>query len=482
MSQKKIEYQPPDGLIISPSGMRGEVGNSLTIEAIIRFTKSFGLWLGPNSKVLIGRDTRNSGLMISSAVISALTNVGIHVMDAGITPTPAILYYIRKHNIDGAIIISGSHNPPNQNGLKYISRTHTFLGNEELEEINKYFLYSKEIKTVPWNQIGSYKKQNINTEYLNGIKKTIQKSLFRQKKLNIVIDANAGAGVGITDKVLRQLGCEVKTINSEFVNYPNYPRPIEPIKPHLEELSKAVRDSHADIGFAHDCDADRVAMVGPDGTIYPEDITVILLLRYILEVNKQSNTQKKVLIVTNTASSLLFEKIASKYNTEVIRTPIGERHLAMQMNQLLVENPDFLIFGGEGSSGGFMYPLFNNARDGIFAACMICEMLLFYNKSVKSLIQELPKLYTTREKISTSGVKMNQLIEQLKKELDKEQQQFSIIDNDIKILNMKKEEWVLVHPSNTEPIIRVITESPTENRTNELCSWMTDKIKKLISN
>lgn len=481
MSQKKIEYLPPNGLIISPSGMRGEIGDSLSIEVIVRFTKSFGVWLGSNSMVLIGRDTRNSGLMLSSAVVSSLNSVGIHVIDAGITPTPAILYYIRKHNIDGAIIISGSHNPPNQNGLKYISRTHTFLGNEELEEINKYFLYSKEIKPASWDQIGTYTKRNINYEYINAIKRNIQKKLFKQKKLKVVVDANAGAGVGITDKVLSQLGCEVININDKFINYPNYPRSIEPIKPHLTELSKAVQYNHSDIGFAHDCDADRVAMVGPDGNIYPEDITVILLLQYILERTKNSNPKKKAIIVTNTASSLLFEKISSKFNAEVIRTPIGERHLAIYMDKLLMDNPDCLIFGGEGSSGGFMYPMFNNARDGIFAACMISEMLLYYNKSVTELIKELPKFYTTREKITISGINMKNLFEQIKEELNKDQMQFSIIDNDIKILNMEKEEWVLVHPSNTEPIIRVISESPSEKRTNDLCMWMSEKIKKIIN-
>jgi phosphomannomutase/phosphoglucomutase len=472
-------YHPPKDLIISPSGMRGEIAKSLTLEVVNRFSQSFGLWLGENSTVLIGRDTRNSGIMISSCVTAALNSVGIHVLDAGIASTPAILWYKRVHNIDGAAIISASHNPPQYNGIKFLSRTHTFLGNEELNEINKYFLSSNSINTSSWQKIGNYKSIDITKPYLDSIKRILDINLIKKRGLRVVVDPNAGAGVGVTDKILSDLGCHVKVINGDFKDYPQYPHPIEPIKPHLTELSEMILQYKADLGIAHDCDADRVAIAGKDGTIYPEDTTVALLIRYILETyrkDSRNNNHREIYIITNSASSLMFEKLAEMYNAEVIRTPIGERYIAIKMFETMKEHPDTLVFGGEGSSGGFMYPSFNNARDGIFAACKVCEMLAYY----KYLFDSLPKLYTTRDKITVSGINVNDVMNKMKRILDNDKIDYSKVDNDIKILDSVKQEWTLIHPSNTEPIIRVITEALTEERAKTLCDDMSIKMRALM--
>ena len=473
------DYVPPKELIITPSGMRGIVNKDLNLDVIKRFTQSFGLWLGKGSTVLLGRDTRSSGIMISSEVISSLNSVGVNVLDAGMCPTPALLFYKRKYKIEGSTIVSGSHNPPQYNGIKYLSRTDTFLGKDELKEINnKYFIKGGDLKTEEWNSLGSYKKISIIDEYMEEMKKNVDFNSFVGKKLKVIVDHGAGAGINVTEKVLRDVGCEVTVINGTFTDFPNYPRPIEPIKPHLTDLSDAIKKQGADLGFAHDCDADRVAIIDSEGTIYPEDTTVALLIRYLLENNTKSNQKFGTpLLVTNSASSLMFEKIAEAHGGKVVRTPVGERYLAIKMNELKENNENSYVFGGEGSSGGFMYPQFNNARDGIFAAVKMCELVAESGKSLKELVSTLPEFFRIREKIRVVDVNIENLLEKIKKELRDKETKFVIIDRDIKIVDNVKDEWTLLHPSNTEPVIRVITEATTTDRAQELCNWMGDLIK-----
>ncbi|MHA1895982.1 MAG: hypothetical protein ACTSU2_01190, partial [Promethearchaeota archaeon] len=333
-------------------------------------------------------------------------------------------------------------------------------------------------------------------------------------KLKIVFDPGAGAGKNVTDLFLRKLNCEVITINDEFTNYPEFPRNIEPIKENLKDLSRKVVETGADIGFAHDCDADRVAICDANGVIYPEDITVALIIKYLLEKNQVLHQKYgRPLLVTNSASSLIFEKLASQYGGKVIRTPVGERYLAIKMDQLLRARPNYYVFGGEGSSGGFMYPLFNNSRDGIFAAIVVCEILLHYQRPLDQLIKQLPKFYSLRKKISLdelfSSTKDNNnkkdnkdnnnkkdnkdnkdnkrdnkniddVLSLYKKYLEKKGVHYQVYDRDIKIVDADNDEWTLLHPSNTEPVLRIITEARTEERARELLEIADKELNSLI--
>lgn len=471
-------YRPPDGLIITPSGMRGKIGQTLTLDPVIRFTKSYGKWLGLGKKIILGRDTRSTSKMISDAVSASLVSSGVHVYNVKTCPTPAILYYIRIHNFDGAVIITGSHNPPEYNGIKYLSDTFTFLGHQELNEVNQYFLSNKPLSDNQWSEIGTYKNISIIDEYVASIEEYLDVNLISEKKLRVVVDPGAGAGAGVTDQILKNIGCEVTTINSEFLDYPNFPRKIEPVMANLTELSNKVVEGGADIGFAHDCDADRVAIVGKDGKIYPEDTTVALLIKYVLETefNKANNAENCPIIVTNSASSLIVEEIAKDFNAEVIRTPVGERHLAMKMYNLIEKYPDRLIFGGEGSSGGFMYPKFNNARDGIFAAAKMCEVLSYYKRSLEELLEELPRFYSIRNNLRFENSNVSKIIQDLKSDLTDEGISYIEIERDIKVIDMDKMEWTLLHPSNTEPVLRVITEAKSKIQARNLCVSMSKRV------
>jgi len=471
-------------LIFTASGIRGIAEEVLTDDIVQKIAIAYGSWLkSENASVTIGRDTRISGKRIEESVIKGLIATGCKVINFGICPTPIIVYEKNSQNIPGGIIISGSHNPPEWNGLKLLSNK-TFLSLNELNEISDC-LTSIDLKN--YDLEGNFTSKNVIIQ--NPIPKYIQalyQHLDRQKivkknKLNLVLDCGGGAGNKATPQILEGLGCKIKLINNELDAHNNFPRDQEPIAKNLQDLMSVVKDGNYDVGFAHDCDADRLAIVGNDGICYPEDVGLALIANYYSK--KYRNSNKKITFVTNLASSLMFEAIAMKYNAQVIRTPIGERYLAEKMDILIKKDNEIsknsIIFGGEGSCGGVMFPKFNNARDGIFAAAKIVEILTETNESISNLTAELPKFFSFRERIEKKDINTNIIINNLKKELISEGEEVLQVDLDLRI--GKNNDWfVLIHPSNTEPIIRVISEAKSESLAKNKCIKIAKTIKSLI--
>lgn len=492
------KYQPPESLIITPSGMRGIFGQNLFPEVILKFCEAFGTWLQAKRKgssfsekinsrctVLVGMDTRTSGPLVKHLAIGALMSVGVDIIDMDVCATPLLLFGHKLYKCDGTIIISASHNPPQYNGMKCLAPSGTFLSKEELEEINQYFYEIIPKNFVPWNEQGTVTtRTDLYDKYVGSMQSFLNFSIFKEKQKNalkVIVDPGAGAGTGLTARILQILGLNVIEINSKKLGTYEFPREFEPIKPHLSKLSQTVIETQAQVGFAHDCDADRLGLIGEKGEIYPEDTILAIIVEYLLqqEAKKEPNMRKKPLIVTNCASSLVLDDLALKYKGAIIHTPIGERYLAEKMNQLLgdpAHSKDF-VFGGEGSCGGVMIPLFNNTRDGIFAAVKICEILLNTGKKISELVNELPQYVSVRKKLNVKGSDALVIIKKLEVYLIQEKIPFERIDNDVKIHGEK--EWTLIHPSNTEPIIRIITEAPSSRRAEELLDEMDKLIAKL---
>ncbi|MFX1316912.1 MAG: hypothetical protein ACFE9T_13705, partial [Promethearchaeota archaeon] len=370
-----------DNLIFTFSGIRGIVGKSLNFEIAKKIAISFGLWFNKKDKrVIIGKDTRPSGEIIEKAIIEGLIATGFHITNVGYCPTPIIVHTKNSLNIPTGIIITGSHNPQEWNGLKLISKK-TYLSNLDLSQISNNL---KKVKLDPYpfdHSALSQKVVKLNPipKYINSLFENIDlKQIEKKNDLRVVIDTGAGAGKYATPQILQRMGCEVKVINNELLVNKSFPREIEPIEENLKDLIMEVWQGKYDIGFAHDSDADRLAIIGEDGDCYPEDVGLALIMEYYLKnyINKYDNT----VFVTNLASSLMFDVLAEKYGARFIRTPIGERFLSNKMSSLSQEyslsNESFLVFGGEGSCGGVMLPHFNNTRDGIFAAAKIIEILI----------------------------------------------------------------------------------------------------------
>ena len=236
-----------------------------------------------------------------------------------------------------------------------------------------------------------------------------------------------------------------------------------------------------DVGFAHDCDADRLAIIGENGVCYPEDIGLALITEHFLMNNIEK--AKECLFVTNLASSLMFDVIAEKYNAQVIRTQIGEGFLVEKMHNLMNDqtksSTNRHIFGGEGSCGGVMFPNFNNTRDGLFAAAKIIEIMVKTGENISNLVARLPKFFSHRKKISINPKDIKIIISGVKQELTNEGEEVSQYGNDLRF-GKEKDWFVLIHPSNTEPIIRVICEAKVDTLARIFCETTTELIKLVI--
>jgi phosphomannomutase len=469
-------------LIFTLSGIRGRIEKDLNYNIVKKIAISFGYWIdGKGKKVIIGRDTRPSGSSIEKALIEGLILSGFEVLNVGICPAPVIIYTKNKLNIPAGVIITGSHNPQEWNGLKLLS-TKTFLNSDDLKIIS---IYLDNIDLKNYNTIQSNLNKDI--EILNPIKDYIQDLLSyidnsgikNRNNLKVVIDSGAGAGKYVTPRVLSELGCKIKLINNDLLVNKEFPREIEPIKRNLKDLIMEVWQGKFDIGFAHDSDADRLAIIGENGECYPEDIGLALVMKYYLE--KYQNSNKEITFVTNLASSLRFEAIAKKFNTKVIRTPIGERFLTEKMDTLVSKASEHqLILGGEGSCGGFMFPYFNNTRDGIFAAAKIIEILVNSQKRISELVSELPKYYSHRIKININNIDISSLINRVKAELLSEGEEVEHINSDLKF-GQGIDWFVLIHPSNTEPVIRVISEAKRDSLARVYCEATAELVRMVIS-
>ena len=377
-------------LIFTFSGIRGIYGKDLNFEIAKKIAISFGnLADSENREVIVGRDTRPSGKVIERGIIEGLVATGFEVINVGICPTPIIIHTKNLLNIPTGIIITGSHNSPEWNGLKLLSSI-SYLHNHDLDKIS-LSLQSDNFRNYNVNN----KTIKKNVRFINPIPNYIKalynhinvKKIKKENNLRVVLDTGAGAGKCATPQILAGLGCEVKVINNELLVNDTFPREIEPVSKNLKDIIMEVWQGKFDVGFAHDSDADRLAIIGENGVCYPEDIGLALITEHILKNNLSE--AKEFIFVTNLASSLMFEVIAEKYNAQVIRTQIGEVFLVEKMHKLLHDQPKSSIFGGEGSCGGVIFPDFNNTRDGLFAAAKIIEIMVETGEKISKLVAQL---------------------------------------------------------------------------------------------
>ncbi len=472
-------------LIFTFSGIRGIYGKDLNFESAKKIAISFGkLCDSENREVIVGRDTRPSGEYLEKGIIEGLVATGFKVINVGICPTPIIIHTKNLLNIPTGIIITGSHNSPEWNGLKLLSSI-SYLHNHDLEEIA---LSLKSVNFKNYTTRNKEIKRNVRfinpiPNYINALYNHINiKKMKKENNLRVVLDTGAGAGKCATPQILTGLGCEVKVINNELLVNDTFPRAIEPISKNLKDIIMEVWQGKFDVGFAHDSDADRLAIIGENGVCYPEDIGLALITEHLLKNNLSE--AKEFIFVTNLASSLMFEVIAEKYNAQVIRTQIGEVFLVEKMHNLLnnqtKSSMNRYVFGGEGSCGGVMFPDFNNTRDGLFAAGKIIEIMVETGEIISKLVARLPKFFSHRRKISINPKDVKVIISRVKQELISEGEEVNQYDNDLRF-GKEKDWFVLIHPSNTEPIIRVICEAKREALARVYCEATTELVDLVIN-
>lgn len=452
-----------ENLKISISGIRGQYSTGLTKETIINFMDAYVSFLGGKIKkgLVIGRDTRISGPEIYKLIYNHLKSKKIKVILLGIVPTPTVQLAVRHHKTAGGIIITASHNPKGDNGLKFLSEKGIFLIKNEIDKvIKRYNVLNKKDFKYKFN-LNSLNKKEKNIEdknqkeiiknHINKIKNIIDVRAIKKRKFKVVIDACNGAGTSVVKLLSENFG--FKLIGLHMKPQGNFERSPEPIPENLKKLGEIVKETKADIGFAQDPDADRLAIVNDMGEPIGEDNTLVLAVDQYLRKNKK----KGLKVATNLSTSQAVDDVAKKYNAKIYRTPIGEINVVKTMIAKKVD------IGGEGN-GGVILPKVGYGRDSLCGIGLILEFLASTNKKLSEKLKEFPKYIMIKDKIKVISERV------IQKGLIKIKKEFK--DNKIDMQDGIKiifnNSWLHVRASNTEPIVRFIAEAPTFEKAKSL--------------
>ena len=436
-------------LIRSASGLRGIAEDHFTPELIDMYISAFISTQNIKSCV-IGRDGRPSGKQISQWVIDSFHKNGINVENCGLATTPTMQVMTEKENFDGGIVITASHNPSEYNGLKFLQTDGTFLSPEQCEELFK--AVDQNISIDPPDSLGVVSDYSTaNEEHIDKVlaAKCIDTDNIRKNNFKVVIDAVNGAGSFILPMLCERLDCEVITMNCSGDGY--FSRIPEPLAENLDALEQKVLEVGADIGFATDPDGDRLSIVSNKGKAIGEEYTLVLAVKNYLNFQES-------MVVTNLSTSMMLDNITNK----TIRTRIGEAHVVKKMNELNVS------IGGEGN-GGVILKEVHLGRDSLVAASMILSLLSISRKSISDEIYSIPKYLMVKDKIL------------LNSKIDFDSLE-SIFDCDeINRLDGIKfswsDKWIHIRKSNTEPIIRIFAEAPTQDEVDELVNTLKNYVK-----
>ena len=457
-------------LIKSISGIRGtiggKVGDSLSPLDIVRFTASYANFVrkqgSPSNVIIIGRDARISGEMVSNIVSGTLMGCGFDVIDVGLSTTPTIEIAVQLENSAGGIIITASHNPKNWNALKLLNSKGEFLSKKDGEEIlllaeNDNFSF-EEVESL-----GKYKyDESFNKRHIDEILKLdlVDINLIKSSRFKVVVDAVNSTGGFMVPLLLKRLGVEyVKLFCDPNGEFPHNP---EPLPNNLNAISDLVVESKADFGIAVDPDVDRLAFICEDGTIFGEEYTLVAVADYVLN-KKPGNT------VSNLSSTRALRDITIKHNGKHEASSVGEINVVEKMK---LTNA---VIGGEGN-GGVIYPALHYGRDALVGIALFLTQLAEKKISVKMLRDSYPKYFISKNKIElTPTINIDLILSTLIKKYKNEN--ITTIDG-LKI--DFKDGWVHLRKSNTEPIIRIYAESIGLKEANILAKKIMDEIKALV--
>ena len=428
------------------NGVRGVANEYINPQLAIDVARSLGTYMGSEGIVAIGRDTRYSGDMLKSAAIAGALSTGLTVIDLGIVPTPSIQYYVRDH-ANAGIMITASHNPREDNGIKLIADDGTEFSRDGEREVEKIY-YSKEFAAASWDRTGDLRTYtNANEDYLQGIIDSVDANSIRQERFRVVVDTGCGAGSLTLPFLLQKLGCKVVTINGQIDGTFPWRNP-EPTPDVLTELADIIKSRGADMGVAQDGDADRAVFFDEKGHFIDEETLLSMMAKYMLSM-------KKGPIVTPVSSSQRMVDVAEEAGVELAWTAVGSINVARKMRDIGA------VFGGEGN-GGLIFPEFQYCRDGGMACAKFLEIIATGRK-LSDIAESVPVYFNAKTKIRCND--LDATMERVRAQVADYDQHVDTTDG-VKIWH--KDGWLLIRPSGTEPIIRIFAESNTEDRAEEL--------------
>jgi phosphomannomutase len=468
-----------DTLMVGVSGVRGIVGKDLTPEVVRRWARAFGSWAlesgkgerGKGTGIVVGRDARTSGPAFAAAVTTGLTSVGCDVIDIGLVPTPTVQLAVEHHRAGGGIAITASHNPIEWNALKFIGSDGIFLDGPD----------GKRVQALVGEDGGGRGRTGKVESDAGAIERHLDAVLrlpgldverIRTRRFSVALDAVRGAGGPVMRDLLERLECRVTGINLETDG--RFPRAPEPIPENLGDLAALVRRSGADVGIAVDPDVDRLAIVDENGAPIGEDYTLAFACRAVLggQADGRTGGQKaqslsagpavRPSVVCNLSTSLVVEDAAREFGADVVRTPVGEVHVARAILRLGA------AIGGEGN-GGVMYPALHAGRDAPVAAALLLALLARDGKRVSELVSAAPRYVIVKAKAERGtgnaepGLELASVYAALRKRFPD-----ASVDTQDGLRLAWRDRWLHVRPSNTEPIIRLIAEAPSAKVARDL--------------
>ncbi|WP_224999282.1 phosphoglucosamine mutase [Cesiribacter sp. SM1] len=459
-------------LIKSISGIRGTIGGqsgeALTPIDVVTFAAAFGSWIkdkSGNSKIVIGRDARPSGDMVSKLVSATLQGLGISVVDLGLSTTPTVEMAVTAEGAGGGIIITASHNPVQWNALKLLNGKGEFISAKDGEEVLK-IAEDRSFTFAEVKKLGDYE---LNEQYLDEhINKILALPLvdveaIKKKNFSVVVDAvNSSGGIAVP-KLLKALG--VKQVKQLFCE-PNgqFPHNPEPLPEHLGDICREIKNGKYHLGIVVDPDVDRLALISDDGEPFGEEYTLVAVADYVLEQQGGGNT------VSNLSSSRALRDVTEKHKGSYAAAAVGEVNVVDKMKETGA------VIGGEGN-GGIIYPELHYGRDALVGIALFLSHLAKWGKSAAMLRTKYPNYHISKNKIElTPDIDVDRVLQEI-------QQRYS--KHDINTIDGVKidfeNEWVHLRKSNTEPIIRIYSESASQATAEHLSKKIISDIKEVIS-
>jgi phosphomannomutase len=456
-------------LIKSISGIRGTIGgpvnNGLTPVDAVKFAAAYGTWLkeaNPRQKlkVVIGRDARISGQMISNLVVSTLVGLGIDVIDLGLSTTPTVEIAVPMENAQGGIILTASHNPKQWNALKLLNQKGEFISGADGEKVlniaeREAFDFAEVDDLGSITQDDTYLQKHIDAVLALPL---VDKNAISNADFHVVVDAVNSTGGIFVPALLKALGVQKVT---EMYCEPtgHFPHNPEPLPEHLTDLSAKIVESKADVGITVDPDVDRLALVCEDGTMFGEEYTLVAVADYLLSL-------KPGHAVSNLSSSRALHDVALRHGSTYSASAVGEVNVVDEMKRTNA------LVGGEGN-GGIILPDLHYGRDALVGVALVLTHLAKSGMSAAQLRASYPPYFMAKKKIDLqAGMDVDAILERVKEKFASEK--ISTIDG-VKI--DFAEGWVHLRKSNTEPIVRIYTEAATQ----EAADVLGDKFKKIIA-
>jgi phosphomannomutase len=425
--------------IASVSGLRGIVGNGLDPAVAAEFAAAYAAGCGPGP-IVVGNDGRASAPVFVHAVLAGVTATGRDVLEAGPVATPTLGRLVRDRGASGGIQISASHNPPEYNGLKFFQPGGMVLAPEAGRAI-LVRLGRRDFGWAPWNALGKVTAlHNPDAEHQEAVLRTVLQEAIRERRYGVVLDSCHGAGGRLGAALLGALGCRTAVLGGEPDG--RYDHAPEPTEANLSGMARLVPAESADVGFAQDPDADRLAIIDEDGRYIGEELTLALALRRRLE-------QATGPVVINLSTSRVCEDVAASYGCPVHRTPVGEIHVVERMRA------EGAVLGGEGN-GGVIDPRVGYVRDSFVGMALVLDLMAATGKRLSQLVAELPRYEMVKEKfpVGQEGPPLDDVFDRIAQEHPEARP-----DRRDGLRLDWPDRWAHVRPSNTEPVVRVITEA-----------------------